>query len=170
MGIRKNETEIEYFSPHNHIDHFNPEFFEEIVNIGYSVESMKLFSHINDFPLITGYNNKPGVGAWVSDIFNTIQSIGSVNDSCNTEVMTFESVIGQWSVRSYPGHTPGTLNLILNSKYHLTGSPIMCEPYEGSENFLHVHSAVLKGVTTPKVILNNVRTSGFTERDHDHDH
>lgn len=122
-------AKIQFITPHFHLDHINQEFFTALAN-NYNYNLTKIYIHTNDYNGATCNSQccgslpcnqtSPNFGApynvpWTSNTLSKFHTLGSLNDTCNTELMKITTSYGYWSVlKADIQHTNGSINLANN--------------------------------------------------------
>jgi hypothetical protein len=99
------QTTIHFVAPHGHGDHINSAFIHELEYAGYTVADIQF--HTADYSLINGM---PGWNAQDKAKFVRLDDFGN----CGTELLAFDSLVGKIWFVGRPGHTPGSIDLIVD--------------------------------------------------------
>lgn len=140
FGLIVSQVKLMFVVPHHHLDHINKEFVDAFfTTLSYPSVATKIYVHKNDSTgsvcnaqccgltpcnnLGDPYFGVPYRKTWTPALKSKFDAIGNINDSCNQEVLRFNSPSGIWAVaKSLPvangGHTDGAVNL-KNSFYKI---------------------------------------------------
>lgn len=103
MGRDLAKTRVRFVTPHGHPDHLTVAFIRALERAGFTMAEIAY--HEGDRAWIEGL-------PWSSHhpaLFNVLPSA-----PCNTEILTYESPLGRIWFVSRPGHTPGSVDLVLD--------------------------------------------------------
>lgn len=135
FGLTPADVRIQFVTPHFHLDHLNQEFFTALFGaLGYSQSAADLYLHVNDEMNFAGCTSPccgggggactqrnvlfgaPYTPQWQAATLARLQPLGSASDACNTDLRSFSTPTGTWTIRkdanvANGGHTDGSVNL-----------------------------------------------------------
>ena len=141
MQLKKENVEIDFITPHYHIDHINQGFFTELNNLGYELYKMSIKIHMDDYtPLLD--MNPEGYIPWEAATLAQFEVIGA-NNNCAEVAASFETEHGRWEIYNNPGHTSGAVYLKNEeSQMAITGAPYIDCSTPVVETYFHIHGNI----------------------------
>lgn len=174
MQLKKEKVEIDFITPHYHIDHINQGFFTELNNLGYKLYRMSIKIHMEDYtPLLN--MNPEGYIPWESATLTQFELIGA-NNNCDEIAASFETDHGRWEVYNNPGHTNGAVYLKNEeSQMAITGAPYMDCLTPVVETYFHIHGNISFSDAPKAMVGRSARTLSSFNNDelndcYDHHH
>lgn len=164
MGLKKENVEIDFITPHFHNDHINQGLFNELNKLGYDLHNMSINIHVKDYEPLFNIRAE-GYIPWEPATLAQFVLIGA-NSNCGEIAMSFETNKGRWDVYNNPGHTNGSVYL-KNELYSMaiTGAPYMQCPVPTVDFYFHVHGNI-SFEDDPKTI--KTRSGMLLAHDHNH--
>jgi len=105
MGLHPAMSRIRFVAPHGHGDHINPAFIRELGVAGYQVRDISF--HQRDFGIIDGM-------PWRSQDRQRFRAITAGVNDCGSSILEFDSPLGRIWFTLRPGHTNGSIDLVLD--------------------------------------------------------
>jgi IPT/TIG domain-containing protein/FG-GAP repeat protein/VCBS repeat protein len=147
MGKVPAQTLLRLVAPHGHADHLNPACNRELERLGYRIGEITF--HTGDFAAI----NAMGWTTADRALFRVLPNA----TTCLQELATFASPLGKLWFYERPGHTPGSIDLVIDVKNDPTnrfvvrgsqpGTP--CAPISGQREIVNAHGNVELLAPTP---------------------
>ena len=112
LGFAPETTDLRFLAPHGHLDHINPAFLEAVAGLGYRWQEIAL--HAADLRL--DYRAGPSVDdmPWSADLRKRFVLLEEAGD-WPPPYRPLRSSLGELRLEHRPGHTPGSLDLILET-------------------------------------------------------
>ena len=147
MGKDPATTPIRILAPHGHANHINPACNRELENMGWRI--VEIAFHPGDFGLI---NNM----AW-TNADRALFHILPQGSTCMEVLATYNSPLGHMWVFSRPGHTDGSIDLVIdtlndvNNRFVVRGSQpnSPCAPLPGQREIIDAHGNIQKFAVPP---------------------
>ncbi|MAB79498.1 MAG: hypothetical protein CMJ89_09120 [Planctomycetes bacterium] len=157
MGMQPSRTQIRFVAPHGHPDHINPSIVRELEHIGYTF--VDIFFHEADTPLVE-------LLSWTPDERRLFRPLAG--GRCGEELLSFDSPLGPIWFYQRPGHTPGSIDLVLDTlgdpenRVIVLGSVQnqVCPPQSGVRETITAHGNVV--LDAPAPILSNLSPQNGT--------
>jgi hypothetical protein len=139
LGRSPASTTVRFVAPHGHGDHVNPSFIHELENFGYLVQDIAY--HEDDAGLVNG------MSGWRTQDRSRFVAIRD-GPKCTGELLSFSSPLGKIWFLSRPGHTSGSIDLVLDVRGNVEdrfvvlgsqkGGSCSTQP-EGTRNTIEAH-------------------------------
>src|SRR5262245_3983459 len=99
-------TPIHFVAPHGHIDHINADCMRELRRRGYRI--VEILFHSRDS---TWAKSMPG---WTDEDRAVFRTLRNATDQCQEELASFASPLGKIWFFLRDGHTPGSIDLVID--------------------------------------------------------
>ena len=137
MGKTPAQTPIRVLAPHGHADHINPACHRELERLGYRIADIAF--HQADLAMI----NAMGWTTADRALFRPLQPA----TSCLQELTTYSSPLGKLWVFERPGHTDGSIDLVIDVRNDPTNRFVVrgsqpsppCAPIVGQREIVNAH-------------------------------
>ncbi len=106
MGRVPENTPIRFVTPHGHIDHINADCIRELRRRGYPIVDITF--HSRD---ATWAKGMPG---WTAADRTAFRTLRSATGACQEELLSFASPLGKIWFFLREGHTPGSIDLVID--------------------------------------------------------
>ncbi|MAB79441.1 MAG: hypothetical protein CMJ89_08815, partial [Planctomycetes bacterium] len=151
MGRSPASSQIIFVTPHGHGDHINPAAFRELRALGYTIA--EIWYHQADEALLYA------LGGWSPKDLAARRPITG-GDPCGSEVLSFPSPVGKIWFFLRPGHTLGSLDLVVdlendsNNRFIVRGSGTdgSCPTLDGTRETVNPHGNVMLRAVTPQIM------------------
>ena len=149
MGRSPATTPLRMVVPHGHGDHVNPACNRELERLGYTIT--EIVYHQDDLANMNGMN-------WTTaDKAKFVQLPRAT--SCLQELRSYASPLGKIWFFERPGHTPGSIDLVIDVKNDPTNRFVVrgsqasppCAPVPGQREIINAHGNALLTTTRPTV-------------------
>ncbi len=149
MGRVPAQTPLRLLAPHGHGDHINPACNRELERLGYPI--VEIAFHPGDFPIINGM-------AWTPADRTLFRALPA-GTTCLQELTSYASPLGKLWAFERPGHTDGSIDLVLDVQDDVTNRIVVrgsqpsspCAPLPGQREILDAHGNV-ELLTTPPTL------------------
>ncbi len=146
MGKKPSTTKLRFVAPHGHPDHLNPPIVREIERLGYGVTD--IYFHEADSHLVDLLN-------WSQSDRKRFRLLSG--NICGEELLSFDSPLGRIWFYLRPGHTPGSIDLVLDALGDTENRVVVlgslsnqaCMPPEGVRETIAAHGNVMLDAIAP---------------------
>lgn len=121
LGRDPTTQTVHFVAPHGHGDHINPPFIHALEDAGFTVPDISF--HQGDFALVYFHP------LWTdADKAKFVQLYDS--GICDEEILSFDTTLGKVWFRARPGHTPGSIDLVIDvrnnplDRFEIRGSDV----------------------------------------------